>query len=582
MQSLRASFVLATCFAAASSSASGGDLPWVDPVGGARVDRHVLVKVEPGVALVEGDRSSGWSSTGIDEIDALDLAFDVVAVHRVHADPPGGHRDPARFRFLGLDRIYWFAFNGPQADVPSIAAQYEALPTVERSWADGMVRSCRTPNDPQWSSQWNLTPEDLNCEPAWDSLTSSSALVAIVDSGGDLAHPDLDGNLWVNPGEVAGNGKDDDGNGYVDDVNGWDFWNGDSDPSDDAGHGSHVSGILGAEGDNGRDVAGICWSASVLEVKVLDSTGAGTWTTISQGITYAADTGALVANYSLGGTGGDPGVESAVDYAASLDVVQVAAAGNNGNSTEFFPAAYDGVIAVMASDIQEKRAAWSNYGDWCDLCAPGDGITSLWKNGGTNALTGTSQSSPHVAGIAAMVRTANPQLDRVDVELVIEHSAKDLGTAGRDNVYQWGLADLHQALAKSVSLSLSTTSAGVGSSVDLHVARPDSGGDVYLLLPSISGRLPGVDLSAYFANCYRVLPLNDDLVTDLSLKLPNVGVFVNFLGYLDAAGYATATFVVPRGRLFLQQTVVFSGLLFDASDFSAPTHVLNSVQLEVQ
>ena len=317
-------------------------------------------------------------------------------------------------------------------------------------------------------------------------------------------------------------------------------------------------------------------------VKVLDSTGAGTWTSISQGIVYAADNGAVVSNYSVGGTSYDLNVDTSTQYAAGLDIVQVAAAGNLASNSAFYPAAYADVIAVMASDIAEKRARWSNYGSWCDLCAPGDGITSLWQSGGTAVLTGTSQSAPHVSAIAALVRTLNPQLDRIDTELLIKYTAKDLGSPGRDSSYEWGLADLHRALDAAASLTLSTTSSSVGRQVDLYVNRPDARNDFYVLLPSVSERVPGYWLGTAFSGEERYVPINWDAVTDLSLLLPTVGVWNSFAGFLDANGTATATLVIPGGRLLLGKTSYFSGIILPFNNLATVRCVLNSVTLDVQ
>src|SRR5262245_8713949 len=249
----------------ASSLKAGGPstTPWIGPGGTLQVDHHLLVKVAHGIELIEGDEADGWTSSGVPEIDQLDRIYDAIGIHRLFRDPPAGHRDPALFKQLGLDRFYFIAFRYGLGDPLAVAELYDDQITVEKCWPDGIVFHCNTPDDPLWSSQWNLTPEDVNCEPAWDDQTDSDVLVAIVDSGADFGHPDLDANVWVNPGEIPGNGKDDEGNGYVDDIHGWDFMNADEDPTDDCGHGTHVSGIVGAEGDNGIDVAGICWSATL-------------------------------------------------------------------------------------------------------------------------------------------------------------------------------------------------------------------------------------------------------------------------------------------------------------------------------
>jgi subtilisin family serine protease len=555
--------------------------PWVG-ASGPQVDRHILIRVDNGRALIEGDAAEGWTGTGIGEIDELGRLFAVNAVHRLHPEPPRGRRDPANFQALGLDRMYYVQFRQPLPDTAMVVAAYASRDAIEAAWSDRIVRNCSVPNDTLYYSQWNFFFENLDCEPAWDRITKSDVLISVIDSGTDLKHLDIDANLWTNSGEIAGNKLDDDGNGYVDDIHGWDFWNADGDPTDDYGHGTHVAGIVGAEGNNGRDVAGVCWTATIQSIKVLDSQGAGTWSSIAQGMVYAADNGAVIANMSLGDHSYDAGVESAALYAAGLDIVQVAAAGNSASSSPFYPAAYDGVIAVMASDYAEKRARWSNYGSWCDLCAPGDGITSLWKGGKTSVLTGTSQSSPHVAAIAALLRSANPQLDRVDVELAIKYGAKDLGTLGRDSTYEWGLADLHRSLDMATSLTLSTQTTTEGGSVDLFVFAQQSANDVYLILPSTSGREPGYNLGVPFPGEVRIVPINYDLVTDLSLALPGIGVWNGFVGNLDIYGKATANFVVPSGRIFRDKLNYFSGIILPSNDLSLVKSVLNSVVLDVQ
>jgi subtilisin family serine protease len=573
--------LLCPAVAFAQSGALGLPAIWRDAGGAVTTQTYFLVEVANGVVLREGRDVQGFA-TGVADIDALNVALGVVEVGRVHRDPPQGHRDPAAFQRLGLDRIYYFAFASARTDVPSVAGRYSALASVERSWSDAVIAAAQTPNDSYWSSQWTMDASHLDCPPAWDRITGSSVLISVIDTGAQLSHADLAANVWVNPGEIPGNGIDDDGDGYIDDVSGWDFWNGDADPDDDMGHGTHVSGILGAVGNNGLGVAGVCWSAQLQEVKVLDASGSGTWTSVAQGVVYAADTGASVSNLSLGGTGGDAGLESAIDYAAALDVVQVAAAGNNGNTTPFYPAAYDGVIAVMATDLAGDRTTWSDYGDWCDLCAPGDTVLSLWKGSQLAWYSGTSMSAPHVAGIAALARTQNGQLDRIDTELVVRYSATDLGDAGNDTTYGWGVADLDAAVARAASLTLSTQEAAPGDAVDLIVARPDRGGDYCILLPSFSARAPGSYLGDFIAGDTRTLPITVDGLTVLSVLFRDNQVFQGFWGYLDANGTMTATLNLPRGAYFAGQTVSFCGLTFDPNGDALPTTVSNSVVLHVR
>jgi hypothetical protein len=568
--------------ASAQSELRGLASVWRGQTGQVATDGYLLIQTAPGVVLREGRDTKGGVVTGVGEVDALNRSCSVVEVGRLLPDPPRGHRDPASFHRLGLDRIYYLILAEPSRDAGRIARQYGALRSVTRGWTDAAIEGAQIPNDTNWSSQWNLTAGNLDCPPGWDRATDSSVVISVIDSGGDLSHPDLVDNLWVNPGEIPGNGIDDEGNGYVDDVNGWDFWNGDAAPDDDLGHGTHVSGILGAKGNNNLAIAGVCWSTQVQEVKVLNSSGVGSWAGVAQGFTYAADNGASVLNASLGGIIGDPALAAAVDYANSLDVVQVAAAGNNGNNVPYYPAAYDHVIAVMATDSSQQRASWSDYGDWCDLCAPGDNILSLWSGGLTNWYSGTSMASPHVAGIAALVRTVNPQLDALDTELVVRYSTTDLGTPGIDTTYEWGLADLNLAMAKAGNLTLSSQDASVGSVVEIFVDRPDGPGDFYMILPTLSGSEPGFLLAPYFPSDARTIPINVDLLTSVVLFDAYPQYFLDFAGLLDGSGRATAHLAVPPGRMFIGQTLTFCAITFSPTNYSAVKAITNTVSLHVQ
>jgi subtilisin family serine protease len=547
--------------------------PWLR----SNLDSYFLLRAPPEVATDEGDGSYARR-----EFVRLESVYRVINVTPVFAKPPRGWRDPALASAVGLDDTFIVELDGPRADLDTIIARFADSPRVIRAWRDGRVDHCNTPDDTLWASQWNLQKAKLDCESVWDAVTGETVLVSVIDSGVDLSHKDLKANLWVNPGETAGNGKDDDGNGYIDDVNGWDFYYNDNSPYDKAGHGSHVAGIVGAVGDNGRDVAGVCWQAQIQVVQVLDSSGAGTWTSIAQGVVYAADNGALVTNMSLGGNNGDPSLDSAIAYARGLDVVQVAAAGNQASTTPFYPAAYDGVIAVMASDPSDKRPAWSNYGDWCDLLAPGDGVYSLWKSGLTNVLSGTSQAAPHVAGVAALLRTLNPQLDAVDVELAIETSCDDLGNAGKDSDFQWGRLNAREAVARASMLTLEKLSMPPGSMTDVYVNDAAHPGDYYAILPTVSDRMPGTTVDTFFGNGdLRIIPLNIDWITILSLNSPDIGVFNDFSGTLDSNGYALASMKLPKGQGLWGMTIHLCGFTVDPNDQSTAREVMNSVGLQV-
>jgi len=302
--------------------------------------------------------------------------------------------------------------------------------------------SAVAPNDRHYLYQWNLPK--IGMPQAWDTTTGGSVVIAILDTGVELEHPDLRAKIWTNPGENYSNGIDDDGNGKVDDVHGWDFVNDDNDPQDDHGKGTHVAGIAAAETDNEEGIAGVSWGAMIMPVKVLKSGGSGYYSDIIEGIRYAADEGAKVINMSLWGHDDSPPLEEAVSYAHAKGCVLVAAVGDESGAVGY-PARYPEVLAVAATDGGDQRWPFSNYGPEVDVAAPGAGILStLW--GDYLWWTGTSQAAPHVAGLAALIWSVNPHLTPDEVKGIIEQTVVDLGDPGRDDYYGWGRIDANAAI----------------------------------------------------------------------------------------------------------------------------------------
>lgn len=264
------------------------------------------------------------------------------------------------------------------------------------------------------SREWNVNA--VAAPESWAAgYTGQGILVAVVDTGVDLDHPDLAGNIYVNPGEIAGNGIDDDGNGFVDDVNGYDFAGRDADPDDPSGHGTHVAGTIAAV-NNGFGATGIAPDATILPVRVLGDNGSGSTSAVAAGIRYAADLGADIINLSLGG-GYSRAIDAAIDYARSLGSLIVAAAGNEYASTPGYPARFSAtdqnVISVGAYSSSGALARFSNdvgNSGSIQIDAPGVGIYSTYAGGRYASLSGTSMASPHVAGVAALALSANPNL----------------------------------------------------------------------------------------------------------------------------------------------------------------------------
>jgi subtilisin family serine protease len=260
----------------------------------------------------------------------------------------------------------------------------------------------RTPNDPAYGSQWGMTK--IGAPAAWETATDcSAAVVALVDSGADHTHPDLAANIWVNPGEIAGNGVDDDGNGKVDDTVGWDFVSsktpsGDNDPIDEHGHGTHVAGTIAAAGDNARGVAGVCWSARIMVLRAFDSEGYGTVADIVAAFDYARLMGARVVNASFASSTPSDSERDAVALLNAAGILLVAAAGNGDSSGEAvdndlypsYPASYDlpNIISVTATDSSDRLAAFANFGALAvDVAAPGVSVFSTYLGAQSDVLT---------------------------------------------------------------------------------------------------------------------------------------------------------------------------------------------------
>ncbi|MGI2901767.1 S8 family serine peptidase [Tolypothrix sp. VBCCA 56010] len=273
---------------------------------------------------------------------------------------------------------------------------------------------------------------------AWATgYTGKGVVVAVVDTGVDRNHDDLKDNIWTNSKEIANNGIDDDGNGYVDDFNGWNFDGNDNNTLDVAGHGTHVSGTIAGENNN-FGVTGIAYDAKIMPVKVLDDSGSGSYDAIAQGIRYAADNGANVINLSLGGSYPDSGLESALKYASSKGAIVVMAAGNESGFQPGYPAHYadETGIAVGAVDKENNLASFSNLAGFNPLTyvtAPGVDVYSTLPGNKYADYSGTSMASPHVAGVVALMLSANPNLTDAQVRQILEDTSGNSTQAANSN-----------------------------------------------------------------------------------------------------------------------------------------------------
>jgi len=318
---------------------------------------------------------------------------------------------------IGLDRIYSIKYLG-NADPLIISKKISKLSEVEYAEPRYIYRVDYTPNDPSFGSQTYLN--QVKAPQAWDiSKGDSSVVIGIIDTGVYWTHPDLGPNIWINKNEIPNNGIDDDNNGYVDDIRGWDFGglNGtpDNDPREDAPyHGTHVAGIASAATDNGIGVAGMGFKCKIMAVKTArddrkdPSSGAPYIWYGYEGIVYAADNGAKVINCSWGGSGFSQFAQDIINYATMKGALVVAAAGNSNSSGDHFPSGYKNVLSVAAVGSDDRKASYSNFGFTIDVSAPGTSLLNTWSTNTYAYSTGTSMASPLVAGIAGLVKARYP------------------------------------------------------------------------------------------------------------------------------------------------------------------------------
>ena len=310
-----------------------------------------------------------------------------------------------------------------------------------------------TPNDPGMSQLYGMTK--INATGAWNLTTGSrSVVVGVIDTGIDYTHPDLAANMWRNPGEIAGNGIDDDRNGFVDDIYGYNFVNNNGNPMDDNSHGTHVSGTIAAVGNNSQGVAGVNWNTSLMALKFLDSNGSGYISDAIRAVNYATmmksryGVNVRVLNNSWGGGGYSASLDSAIQASNNAGILFVAAAGNSGtnnDTTAQYPANYSSpnVISVAATDQNDQLASFSCYGaTTVDLAAPGVSIYSTVPNNRYAVYSGTSMATPHVSGVAALAWAYKPNATVAEIRNAllqgVDHVSSLTGkvaTGGRLNAY---------------------------------------------------------------------------------------------------------------------------------------------------
>lgn len=322
---------------------------------------------------------------------------------------------------------------------------------------DFMLTTTFVPNDPGSPSQW--AHQMIDSQQAWDiSKGSSAVVVAVLDTGVDYTHADLAANMWRNPNETV-DGSDNDGDGYTDDIYGWDFYNNDSDPmSDDASsyHGTHVAGTIGAVGNNGIGITGHAPDVKLMALKFLGSGGSGPTSGAIRAIDYAISKKVKIISNSWGGSSYSQALSDAIDRARDAKILFVVAAGNagaNNDNTSFYPANYpqDNIVRVAATDSSDSITSWSNYGRSVDVAAPGANIYSTKNGNSYQSLSGTSMATPLVSGVLATMIAARPDLPYWQQKFALIQGS-DIVASMKDKVAADGRVNAYRAVSNAMGL----------------------------------------------------------------------------------------------------------------------------------
>ncbi|MBN2182432.1 MAG: S8 family serine peptidase [Sedimentisphaerales bacterium] len=355
-----------------------------------------------------------------------------------------------RSRNLDLSRFYLLK---TEENVRAICSRLQNDPDIEYAQPNYIYKRCAEPNDPEYFDQY--AHQLIQMTDAWDiSIGSHDVVVAVLDTGVDINHPDLKNNIWINKVEIPNNYIDDDNNGYIDDTFGWNFEQDNNDVLPDesfdsiVSHGTNVAGVIAAEGNNGEGVAGINWRCSIMALRISPDI---TSTEVAKGLDYAAANGANILNMSFGGDTfgpeGDLIVKEAIDNAYNAGILLTGSAGNDDTAKPNYPAAYYNVMAVASTDGEDIKTGHSSFGPWVDITAPGTDIVTTDLGGEYIATAGTSFSAPYVGAVGALVLSYKPDLTNMELRAILENTTDPvyygqvdpiinyIGT-GRVNAYQ--------------------------------------------------------------------------------------------------------------------------------------------------
>lgn len=416
------------------------------------------VKFTGATQLVVTQDVSGIVFTGISEIDRLNEKYQCIKMHKLfRGKTPKVDWDK--------ELSYGLYFRYP-IDVPTAIQEYTATGYFEHVLTnqlldisfDHLHKAQLVPNDPNFPDQWALDNDsvtaemnfnepavvdaDIDMPTAWDcGQGDSNVVVAVVGTGILRTHPEFNGRIWQNKNEILGDNVDNDANGYIDDNEGWDFFQNDNDPNDTDGHETSIASIIGANGNNSDGISGVDWQCKLMAVRVAEQTGTVTALTLAEGLAYAVNNGANVINFSASFPQNDTTIRNAIYHAYTNDIVFVAAIGNSNGNFDFYPAAYDdsvGVFAVGATSADDSRTAintmaGSTYSTNLDVVAPGNNILSLDHQLNIVVNGGTSEATAHTSGLVALLRGQDSTLSSDSVISMIKMTAEDqVGLASED------------------------------------------------------------------------------------------------------------------------------------------------------
>lgn len=420
----------------------------IDPRSFEYIPKQLIIRLKEHAKGTKFQVEHGIVLTGIYSLDSLNKNFEVKSVHSIFQQLPKTQEMREVIEDLGINRTYILQTQSKESII-KIVSIYNEDSNIEFAQPNYLLHAFDIPNDRHFGEQWALKNnygKDIQAERAWDiQKGDKNVIIAIIDTGVDHKHEDLKDKIWRNAAEIADNGVDDDGNGLIDDIIGYDFVDApdepgtddedylsiDNDPMDKQGHGTHVAGIAAANTDNQLGIAGLCQKCTIMPIRAgykskrYDGNGIFTSFSAFQAIIYAVNNGADIINMSWGSYRDDKLIKSAISAGITKKgrkPLFIAASGNdmrNIDKTPIYPASYEGVIGVAATDKYDRKTNFSNYGKKIKISAPGEHIYSTYINNAYVFKDGTSMSTPFVSGLAGLILSKNASLSRDQIENII-------------------------------------------------------------------------------------------------------------------------------------------------------------------